>query len=147
QLWRLTLTHHSRIFTHQSIPDIIKVILDDNGLASDAYVLKLAAQYPVEEHVCQYKESDLDFIARWMEREGLYYYFEHGEDREKLIITDSSSFQGKLHEAPIRFFASAGHNTNAGECLRTLTCRHRTLPASVAFKDHDYTKPKLDVSG
>lgn len=27
----------------------------------------------------EYRESDLDLICRWMEREGMYYYFEHGK--------------------------------------------------------------------
>ncbi|MEZ4306960.1 MAG: phage late control D family protein [Polyangiaceae bacterium] len=50
-----------------------------------------SGSYPDEEFVCQYRESHLDFLHRWFEREGLYYYFEHEDSdsgTEKLIIVD-----------------------------------------------------------
>ena len=147
RLWRLTQTHHSRIFTQQSIPDVIKKTLEEGGMTSADYSLQLSQQYPPEEHVCQYRESHFDFISRWMEREGLYYFFEQGDDGEKLIIADGKSAHEDLAPAPVRFFALAGADASAKECLQTFVCRHRALPASVRFKDHDYTKPKLDVSG
>jgi type VI secretion system secreted protein VgrG len=147
RLWRLTQTHHSRVFTQQALPDILKRILEDGGLTSDDYTLQLSQSYPPEEHVCQYRESDFDFISRWMEREGLYYWFEHGDAGEKLVIADSKAAHEDLAPAPVRFFALAGADHSARECLHTFVCRHRALPASVRYKDHDYTKPKLDVSG
>jgi type VI secretion system secreted protein VgrG len=146
RLWRLTQTHHSRIFTQQSIPDILKKTLEDGGLAAGDYSLQLSGQYPVEEHVCQYRESHFDFLSRWMEREGLYYWFEQGDDAEKLIVADGKLAHESLAPAPVRFFPLLGHDASAGECLQSFACRHRVLPASVRFKDQDYTKPALDVS-
>ncbi len=147
QLWQLTQTFHSRIFTKMTIPDIIKEVLEDGGLAGDDFTFKLAQTYKTEEHVCQYLETHLDFISRWMEREGMYYYFEQGEGSERLVITDNKSFHGPLPEKPVRFFALGGHDGSAGEALHTFTCKHRALPANVKLKDYDYTKPTLDVSG
>ena len=147
QLWQLTQTFHSRMWTNASITDIIKDVLEHGGLSSSDYELKLAGNYKVQEHVCQYKESDFDFISRWMEREGMYYYFEQGENAEKLVITDSKMLHETLDPAPVRFFPLLGHDYSAGEALHTFTCKHRALPASVKLKDYDYTKPMLDVSG
>ena len=146
-LWRLGQSLHSRVFTAMSLPDIIKETLEDGGLSSDEYAFKLVDEYKPEEHVCQYQESHLDFIARWMEREGLYYYFEQEEEREKLVITDNRASQHELVSDPVRFYALAGGDVTAKECLQTFICRHRSLPGTVRFKDHDYTKPKLNVSG
>jgi type VI secretion system secreted protein VgrG len=147
RLWRLTQTHHSRIFTQQALPDILAKALEDGGLTSDDFTFQLSGSYPVEEHVCQYRESHFDFISRWMEREGLYYWFEQGDGGEKLVIADGKSAHDELPPAPVRFFALPGADASARECLETFVCRHRALPASVRFKDHDYTKPALDVSG
>jgi len=36
------------------------------------------------EYCVQYRESDFDFVMRLMEEEGIYYFFEHGEE----TITD-----------------------------------------------------------
>jgi type VI secretion system secreted protein VgrG len=147
RLWQLTLTHHSRMFTEQSIPDIVKAVLEDGGLTSDDYVFKLSRTYAPQEHVCQYQESHLAFVSRWLEREGMYYYFEHGDAHERLVITDAKSFHESLGAAPIRFFALAGADATARECLHTFTCRHTSLPGKVRLKDYDHLKPTLDVSG
>ncbi len=146
-LWRLTQTLHSRIFTQQSIPDILKKTLDDGGLTSSDYSFQLTGQYDLEEHVCQYRESGFAFFSRWMEREGLYYFFEQGDDGEKLVVADDKSAHEALVPRPVRYFPLLGHDVTAGECLHTFLCRQRALPASVRFKDYDHTKPSLDVSG
>jgi type VI secretion system secreted protein VgrG len=147
QLWRLSQTLHSRIFTDKTIPDILKDTLEDGGLTSDEFTFKLAGQYKPEEHVCQYQESHLDFISRWMEREGMYYYFEQGDRGEKLVISDNRSFQHELHEQKVRFYALTGNDVSAKEALHSFVCRHRSLPGSVRVKDYDYTKPTLNVGG
>ncbi len=147
QLWRLRQNVPQPDLHGDEHPDIIAATLEDGGLASDDFTFKLAGQYKPEEHVCQYQESHFDFISRWMEREGLYYYFEQGDDREKLIITDSASFHDDLVDSKVRFYALSGGDATAKACLQTFICRHRALPGSVRFKDYDYTKPTLGITG
>jgi type VI secretion system secreted protein VgrG len=147
QLWQLKQTFHSRIWTQKSIPDILKEVLEESGLSSGDYSLKLTGSYKPQEHVCQYQESNFDFISRWMEREGMYYFFEHGEDSETLVITDGGSAHDALDNKPVRFFATGGSDPSSKEALHTFTCKHSALPASVKLKDYDYSKPTLDVSG
>lgn len=145
KLWLLTQTRHSRLFTHQSIVDTIKEVLEDSGLTSDDYELRLDRDYEVEEHVCQFHESNLDFIQRWMEAEGMYYFFEHGDDAEKLIITDHKSFHEDLLEEPIAYHTGASERV-ARRSAKSFTCEHLALPASVELADYDYGNPNLDLS-
>ncbi|MRG90398.1 type VI secretion system Vgr family protein [Polyangium spumosum] len=147
RLWELTQTLHSRMFTKKSVREIIEFILDDSGFSGDDYEFKLYGDYEPEEHVCQYQESNLDFISRWMEREGLYYYFEQGEDAEKLVITDNKSFHEPLRKAPVPYHPQAGGDMNQGEAFDSFTRRHQHLPSAVKLHDYDYTNPTLDVSG
>lgn len=147
KLWHLSQTLRSRIFTHQALPDIVRAVLGDSGMSGDDYELRLTGQYRPEEHVCQYAESDLDFLSRWMEREGLYYFFEHAEEGERLIVTDNKSSHKDLAGGAIRYFPEGGKDVTAGEHLESFICRHRTLPAGVHFHDYDYGKPTLDVKG
>ena len=81
RLWQLSLTRHSRIFTKKSIPEIIGEVLGDEGVSD--FELRLSGAYTPEEHVCQYRESSLDFLHRWMEREGIYYFFEQTANGER----------------------------------------------------------------
>lgn len=146
-LWHLTLTHHSRVFTDNSIPTIIEAVLKDSGLSGSDYRLSLWQSYATLEHVCQYRESNLAFISRLMEREGMYYYFEQGAEREVLVITDTRSAHAPLVSAPARYFAAPVGDVTAGETLRSFRCKSQALPAKVSLKDYNYLKPSLDVSG
>ncbi len=146
RIWQLSLSQHSRIFTKMSLPEIIEAVLGDNALSGDDYELRLG-KYAKEEHVCQYRESDLAFLSRWMEREGIYYFFEHTEDGEKLILCDDKSYDKDPIGTPVRYHPQAGGDMSAGASFRSFRCRHSTLPANVKLKDYDYAKPNLDVCG
>jgi type VI secretion system secreted protein VgrG len=145
RLWQLSLTRHSRIFTKQSIPEVIAAVLDDEGITD--YELRLKDAYETEEHVCQYKESSLDFLHRWMEREGLYYFFEQTDDGDKLVIADDKSAHDKIATGPVRYFPTTSKDMSAGRHFDNLTSRAASLPATVKLTDYDYVKPSLDVSG
>jgi type VI secretion system secreted protein VgrG len=148
QFWQLKLTHHSRMFTKMSVPQIIEAVLQDSGLTTDDYQLKFnVGEYQEEEHVCQYQESNFDFLSRWMEREGLYYYFEQGDDHEKLVIANKKSAHEHLAKTPFRYHPVAGRDVTSGEHFDSFTSRHVSLPATVRMRDYDYLKPSLDVSG
>lgn len=146
RLWLLSLSKHSRIFTKRSITDILKAVLEENGLGPEDYALQLGS-YETEEHICQYRESDLDFLSRWMEREGIFYYFEHEEGGEKLILCDSLSYPPDLLGNPIPYHPQLGQDRSAGLSFRSFIGRHATLPASIKLRDYDYARPNLQVSG
>jgi type VI secretion system secreted protein VgrG len=146
RLWLLGLTKHSRIFTNKSLPDIIKDVLADNSLGSDDFKLQLGS-YDPEEHVCQYRESDLDFLSRWMEREGIYYFFEHDEGGEKIVFRDDLSYEQDPIGAPVRYHPQLGGDVSAGASFRAFIVRNRTLPATVTLRDYDYGRPNLNVTG
>jgi type VI secretion system secreted protein VgrG len=146
KLWQLGLSKHSRIFTKKSLPDVIQAILEENGISGSDYEMRLG-KYDVEEHICQYRESDLDFLSRWMEREGVFYFFEHGPDGEKLILCDSKALEEDAIGRPVRYHPQLGQDVSAGASLRSFTCRHTTLPTAIKLKDYDYARPNLIVSG
>ncbi len=145
--WQLTLTHHSRIFTDASIPEIFEALLKEGGLGADDYRLSLWNDYSKLEHVCQYRESNYDFIARLAEREGIYFYFEQGEGREVLVFTDTRSAHKKLGAKPVKYFAAPPGDVSAGESLRSFRCRSNALPGRVKVADYNYLKPSLEVTG
>jgi type VI secretion system secreted protein VgrG len=146
RLWHLGLSMHSRIFTKKAFPDILEEVLQDNGLSGDDFELRLGSYEP-EEHICQYRESDLDFISRWMEREGIYYFFEHTEEGEKVIFADNATYDDDLLGKPIRYFPQLGQDRSAGASFRTFIARHKTLPSVVKLRDYDYTRPNLSIAG
>ncbi|MEJ7729875.1 MAG: type VI secretion system tip protein TssI/VgrG [Polyangiaceae bacterium] len=146
RLAQLGLGLHSRIFTQMTIPQILQQVLRDAGLGDADVVLRLDATYPVEEHVCQYRESDLDFVHRWLEAEGIYYFFEQHEDREVLVLTDHLGFHDALSEAPVRYRPGAGGDVTAGACFDRFSAQATARPASVTVLDYDYLNPAHALS-
>ena len=47
--------------------------------------------YPQRDFIVQYEETDFDFLQRWLEHEGISYYFEHNEQQEVLVFCDQSN--------------------------------------------------------
>lgn len=145
RLWQLSLTKHSRVFTKKSIPDVIEAVLQDEGITD--FELRLTESYEVEEHVTQYKESSLDFLHRWMEREGIYYFFEQTDSGEVLVITDNKAKHDEIATGAVRYNPTTGQDWIAGRHFDNFTVRTRSLPANVKLTDFDYVKPSLEISG
>jgi type VI secretion system secreted protein VgrG len=88
-LWFLTRTSDCRIFQEMSVPDIVKKVFGDHGIAN--FEFKLFRQYHAWTYCVQYRESDFSFVARLLEHEGIYWYFEHTDGAHKLVLVDSHS--------------------------------------------------------
>jgi type VI secretion system secreted protein VgrG len=88
-LWFLTRTADCRIFQEETVPDIVKKVFSDHGIAD--FEFKTFRTYRKWTYCVQYRESDYNFIARLLEHEGIYWYFEHTDSSHKLVLVDSHS--------------------------------------------------------
>ncbi len=147
RLWELTLSRHSRIFTKKSVPEVIQAVLEDNGLGGADYALHLNGSYETEEHISQYRESDFDFLSRWMEREGIFYYFEHTEDGEKLVLSDDKAYPAEALGAPVRYYPQLEQDRVARPSFRTFAAQHGAMPSQIKLKDYDYNRPSFALAG
>lgn len=86
-LWFLTRRTDLRIYQQMTVVDIIQSVLGEYGFSGDL-VLKLSHSYETREYCVQYRETDLDFIDRLMQEEGIYYYFDHEPGTEKMVLID-----------------------------------------------------------
>ena len=150
RVWHLTLDRHSRVFAdkalYRNIRDVIKKVMTLSGLAEGVdYEFRLSRTYKAWEHICQYKETDFDFLSRWMEREGIYYFFEHGDGREKMVLIDEASSHTSIASGPKPYFPHEGHETSTIEAFQTFTARAEALPARITLRDYDYLRPTTPV--
>ncbi|WP_438032731.1 type VI secretion system Vgr family protein [Sorangium sp. So ce204] len=141
----LAMSFHSRVFTAQAIPAILRAVLQKGGVTDCS--LQLQGSYTAEEHVCQYRETDYAFVARWMEREGIYYHFEHGEGGETLVLVDDKSAHQPHGGKPIRYYPQPGGANTAKDTFHAFTCRHDAMPGTVRLKDYNYATPAVPVTG
>ena len=87
QMWFASQTIDCRVFHHLTTSDIVKKVLEENGVTP---TLQMTATLPNRSFTVQYNESDLDFISRLMEEDGMFYFFEHSESGHEMVITDNN---------------------------------------------------------
>ena len=145
ELYGLTHSRHSRVYTFQKLDAVIGDVFDRAGMKM-SFSVSSKEDHPEEEHIVQYRESDHHFLARWLEREGFFYFFRHGDgDGEELCITDSSSGAEEL--GVVRYRPVVGGDTSAGAAFSSFRALSSAAPANVRVADYDHAKPGLDVSG
>ena len=92
----LAQTSGSRIFQDQTVPEILKAVLEPALAAferelDDSALSTAATEYPKRDYCVQYRESLLDFASRLMEEDGIAYYFKVSGDKEVLVLVDQSA--------------------------------------------------------
>ena len=75
-LWFLSLRSDNRIFQEN-----VGARDHRRGVPTIRCQVRKAAEgaYPPREYCVQYRESDLDFVQRLMEHEGIFYHFDHAD--------------------------------------------------------------------
>ena len=77
RLWYLDKISDNRIFQNLSVVEIIQKILQEQGFTAEEFAFKFLFKYEPREYCVQFAETDLHFISRLCEEEGIYYYFKH----------------------------------------------------------------------
>jgi uncharacterized protein involved in type VI secretion and phage assembly len=78
--WFLTRTSDCRIFQDQGVPEIVKTVFQDHAVAD--FEFHLSRPYRSRTYCVQYRETDLEFVARLLADEGIYWHVRpHPESR------------------------------------------------------------------
>jgi len=87
-MWQLTLSSNCRVFQDQTVVDIVKSVVGDYGLSiSD----QTTETYEKLDYCTQYSESDFHFVSRLMEENGIFYWFTHSDQDNKINLGDARS--------------------------------------------------------
>jgi type VI secretion system secreted protein VgrG len=104
-MWQLTLSSNCRIFQNKTVLDIAKAVIGEYGLSlSD----QTEASYKQLEYCTQYSESDFHFVSRILEESGIFYWFEHTDQDNKIMLGDSrSAYQDCPISASVQYLKAA----------------------------------------
>ncbi len=146
KLWRSDLYLDNQLFLDKSVPDIVKEILNQTMLTSLDYDFKLTRSYPAWEYVCQFDETDFQFVSRWMEREGIYYFFQQTDQSDRMVITDNLVVHEDVFDEKSLYFVPPSQMApGEGGAVHSLVCKQKMLPKSVRLRDYNYRKPSLEM--
>ena len=148
RLHKLSLYRSNEVHVDETLPEIIESVLGYCGLTSLDYDLRLDGHYRRLPLCCQFDESYLDFLSRLMERVGIYYFFEHDDKIDRLVLCDSLQGQDALTAPDIRFSAPSGMQvTDFPDGVHGLVCRQKRMPARVVYKDYNDENPSVNIQG
>jgi type VI secretion system secreted protein VgrG len=148
RLFVLTLVKGHRIFLDKTLTEFTAEVLTTAGFAApEDFEFRCSQNYPSLEFVCQYAESPFDFLSRWFERDGLAYYFEHGAEKERLVVSDTnmafSALPGlsNFTYAPITGLDDPGRDS----VVHSFTITRKLAPQRMLLHDYNYRKPELKL--
>jgi type VI secretion system secreted protein VgrG len=148
-LWLLGKTRNCRIFQNMSVPEIVAKVFTDREFKD--YELRLEGTYPKREYCVQYRESDLDFVSRLLEHEGIYYYFEFDAQKHLLVVTDDTARHEprpsyETIECSPTFVSDPSGETFGGRIYDWRPKKELRADLYV-LKDYDFLKPTVNVEG
>lgn len=142
-LWLLSLKSRCQIHQNKSVEDIVRVILDDI-LGMMKSTPNLAETHNIREYCVQYRESNLNFISRLMEEEGIFYFFKHTENDHEMVIADSPSIHETV-ESPNIVFKEMSGLVPESEQIYEFNWTQQVSSGKVSLRDFNYETPLVNL--
>ncbi|MCA9656374.1 MAG: type VI secretion system tip protein VgrG [Myxococcales bacterium] len=145
-------SRRSRIFQDRSVPEILEAVIGPvlaaRGRELDASALGLRTFEP-REFCVQYRETDLGFVHRLLEEEGLSYAFDQERQKhEVVVLIDAASAVADYEGADGSIIVPIVHDRNdeAGtESIEGLSWRRVPQSPTVVQRDWDWTTDPATV--
>jgi type VI secretion system secreted protein VgrG len=139
-LWFLSRTADCRIFQNKKVPDIIKEVFRDNGFSDIQDSLSNKGKFLEREYCVQYRETDLEFVSRLMEQEGIYYYFKHDDNKHTLVL--ANSIDAHKSAGDIMFFPPDEHERRIEQHIDSWHVDSKVRSGQYAVTEYNFVKPK-----
>ncbi|TDG04602.1 type VI secretion system tip protein VgrG [Paraburkholderia guartelaensis] len=142
-LWLASRSADCRIFQEISVPQIVQQVLSPYGYPIEN---RLTETYALREYCVQYNETDLDFVSRLMEAEGIYYFFRHEAGTHTLVLCDAMASHSDLPGyATIPYIGRDRAAIADEEHIDNWQPVQEVSAGRREASDYDYTKPHADL--
>ena len=138
--WLLRFTQNQRKFRNLSAEAIISKILGEHQVA---HRFELDRPTETRKYCVQYRETNLDFIHRLLEFEGIYYAF---DDDGTMVLSDRSPSADPVPGQSVFDLIELGGAmqwTSIG--IRELKKGRKVVSGAATVNDHNWKKPKVSL--
>jgi len=143
-LWFLTRTADCRIFQNKTVPAIIESIFQEHGFTD--FRKALSGQYRSWEYCVQYRETDFNFVSRLMEKEGIYYYFEHENGKHTLVLADDYSAHSAFpNYSEVPYYPPDAMQWKERDHIYEWVVEKQVQPGGYALNDFDFVAPTKNL--
>jgi len=145
-VWLMGINQNYRIFQNMTVAEIVKKLLDENRKYCISHEFRLVNKYEKKRNCTQYGESDLRFICRILEEEGIFYFFEHSANGHKIVFADSKiAYQPIPEDKEISFCHDAGLVPDR-EVIDGFSYNRSISPGKVTHTNYNFKRPTLDMT-
>lgn len=143
-LWFLTNRSDNRIFQKKSVVEIIEEVFKPH--AHVKVEKRLKKSYPPRDYCVQYRETDLNFVQRLMEHEGIFYHFDHADSEHTLVLSDANaSVRDAEGFETVKFRNESGNVIGQDDVIAELLPRAFVRSGAYVHTDYDFKKPATDL--
>ncbi|WP_372623354.1 type VI secretion system Vgr family protein [Falsiroseomonas sp.] len=146
-LWFLDRRTDCRIFQRMNAVEIVKrVVAGHGGELRD----RLTGNYIERDFCVQYRESDLNFVSRLLEEEGVFFFFEHSRGRHEMVLVDDpASCPTRTGYDTVPFYPPDDPAQRERDHLDRWDIIARARTARTALRSFDFKQPArpLEAAG
>ena len=138
--WLAGRRRNQRIFHNKTVVQILQELLSDYaGLGDPALEISLSRDYPILEYTVQYRESDLDFARRQLERHGISFHFRHAIGSHTLVLTDDVLAHATVGDRPFKRYD--GHHQYEQEHFWDWAPERNVTTGAIRLTDYNFKTP------
>ena len=139
----LGLRRNSRIFHDKTSVEILRTIFAEHR---GTFRVKVRGALPRRPICVQYDETDLDFVSRLMEQDGLYYFFEHTATDHVLILADDPADHDPCKPDVVPTQLNLRRFRYKEDMIWQWRERAALTPGRVSLMDYDHEKPNAALT-
>ncbi|WP_175884155.1 type VI secretion system Vgr family protein [Burkholderia sp. BCC0044] len=148
-LWLATKNCNCRIFQDMSVIEITDAVLSAYLFPVDKRLTppRPNKTWPKRDIQRQHHESDWTFLQRLWEEWGIFYFFEHDDEKHRLVLCDAIAALKPHGDAysTIRYEAPDSRRIDE-EHIHALSVSNALTTGAVTSVDYDYTRPRADLT-
>ena len=131
-----------RLFQDKTTQQIVTEVLTKAGLQPDGFRFSLVESYAPRNYCVQYRETDLAFVSRLLEEDGIFYFFDHDAERHVWVMADHAKAHTPISGQPALWFnPPLGSFVQDREHIHSFRFGGRMRPGKVMLRDLNLHKP------
>lgn len=143
-LYLSELTSDFKIFQQKTVVEIIEEVLSEYNFPVEQ---RLTGSYPSLDFQVQYGETDFNFIERLMEEWGIYWFYEHIDQKHKLVLVDHVGAHKKSTSEAYQIIQYMPDEPKADqEYINSFVSQETIVSGKWYTNDYDFTKSRADIS-
>lgn len=133
-----------RILQNKKVPDILQEVFSSGNWPCE--MGQLVGDFPTREYCVQYQETDLHFVSRLMEEEGIYYYFKHEDGKHTLMLANDPGAHQPCPKQATALWQTTQNGWRQDDVVLGWQVSHRFRAGRYTVVDYNFETPKTDLS-